>query len=89
MSERRARVQARQDICRHTVDRRRAIESGIKGLVPGTISWEEHERAWEEYARRYGRSQSAERIHERGGFCYWELTDQLGHEPKTWEPVKP
>ncbi len=86
--ERRARVQARSDICQHPVDRRRAIESGIKGLVPGTISWEEHERAWEAYARRYGRAQSVKRIHERMGFSYAELTEFLGHEPKTWEPLK-
>lgn len=53
---------------------------------PGWISWEEHERAWLDYARRYGRGQSAERIAERGGFGYWELTQHLGHAPKTWEP---
>jgi hypothetical protein len=53
---------------------------------PGTISWEEHERAWAAYARVYGRSQSAQRIAERGGFCYAELVEFLGHEPQTWEP---
>lgn len=35
---------------------------------------------------RYGAGQSAERLAERGGFGYWELTDLLGHEPKTWQP---
>lgn len=54
--------------------------------VPGTVTWEEHERAWREYARRYGRGQSAERLVERGGFSWSELTMFLGHEPKTWEP---
>jgi hypothetical protein len=54
--------------------------------VPGTIAWAEHLEAFESYAARYGRSQSAERIAERGGFGYLELVDFLGHEPKTWEP---
>lgn len=53
---------------------------------PGTITWEEHERAWEGYARRCGRHhQSAIQIMKRGGFGYYELTLFLGHEPKTWE----
>lgn len=43
-------------------------------MVPaGEISWELHERAFAEYARTYGRSQSAERIAERGGFSWSEL----------------
>lgn len=62
----------------------RSMAKGQPGREPGTISWEEHVRAWEEYARRYGRDQSAERIAERGGFGYRELTDQLGHAPETW-----
>lgn len=51
---------------------------------PGTVEWQEHERAWEGYARRYGKRQSAERMAQRGGFGYCELTEHLGHEPKTW-----
>ena len=70
---------------------RRARVQGVAGprdkrRPAGTISWEEHEEAWSEYARRYGRQQSAERINERWGFGYDELVDLLGHEPKTWRP---
>lgn len=54
-----------------------------RGLKPaGTVAWWEHEKAWEPYGARY--SQSAERIAERSGFGYWEMTDLLGHEPTTW-----
>lgn len=49
----------------------------------GTVAWWEHEKAWEDYGARYS-SQDAERIAERGGFGYWEMTDHLGHEPTTW-----
>ena len=35
---------------------------------------------------RRHRGQSAERIAERGGFGYWEITELLGREPNTWEP---
>ena len=52
----------------------------------GTIAWPEHLEAYEAYARRYGRSQSAERIAERAGFGFYELVDLLGREPTTWEP---
>lgn len=54
----------------------------------GTISWAEHLEAYAEYVRRFGIYQSAERIAERGGFGYDELTDYLGHEPRTWQ-VRP
>ena len=50
----------------------------------GTISWAEHVEAWNGY--KYGDDQDAERIAERGGFSYFEITEQLGHEPTTWEP---
>jgi hypothetical protein len=46
----------------------------------GSIAWWEHEKAWE----KYGYSQSAERIAERGGFSYGELVQYLDHEPTTW-----
>lgn len=52
----------------------------------GTVSWEEHLAAWEVYAKRYGREQSAERVAERCGFCWAELREFLGHAPTTWEP---
>lgn len=29
----------------------------------------------------------AERIHERGGFCYLELREHLGRDPETWVPA--
>ncbi len=52
--------------------------------VDGSITWEEHDRAWAAYAKLYGQSQSAERIAERGGFGWYELVKLLGHEPETW-----
>ena len=55
---------------------------------PGTITWEEHLRAWNGYAARYPQ-QSAERVAERGGFSYGELVMFLGREPATWEPRNP
>jgi hypothetical protein len=56
------------------------------GRPPGTVAWAEHLEAFEPYRKKYGNDQSAERIAERGGFSFWELTNQLGHEPRTWEP---
>ena len=70
---RRAPVQAQRD-----------PDRGTKGA--GTITWAEYLEAYADYSAKYGRSQSAERLAERHGFGYWELTDHLGHEPKTWEP---
>jgi hypothetical protein len=52
----------------------------------GSITWAEHEEAWADYAKRYGRDQDAETIATRGGFGYSELVDHLGHPPRTWEP---
>ena len=54
---------------------------------PGTVSWTEHCEAWEAYAKRHGRDQSAERMAERHGFSYCELVMFLGREPSTWEPM--
>lgn len=59
------------------------------GRRGGTIAWAEHLRAWEDYARRFGNSQDARRIHDRGGFSFDELTTHLGHEPTTWRPNSP
>ena len=64
------------------------IPKGMPGRDPDTITWQEHCLAWEDYARRYGRGQSAERIAERGGFGYRELVDHLGHAPTSWEPCR-
>lgn len=64
----------------------RRCDVAAPGREPGTIAWEEHVTAWHEYARRYGASQSAERIAERGGFCYLELQTFLGRPPSTWTP---
>lgn len=51
----------------------------------GTITWAEHVEAWVAYNRMH-REQSAERIAERGGFGWYEITELLDHEPRTWEP---
>lgn len=66
---------------RAPVQATRRLKKGV-----GTISWEEHLKAWSVYASRYGTQQSAERIAERRGFDYYEITIYLGHEPKTWQP---
>lgn len=71
---------------RASVQGNRRIPRGKPGNAPGTVSWEEHYAAWENYASRYGKQQSAERINERSGFCYLELCDHLGHPPQTWLP---
>ena len=55
---------------------------------PGSVSWEEHEEAWRGYERRFpgsARDQDAEMIARRGGFGYLEMTEYMGHEPRTWE----
>lgn len=59
---------------------------GKKGWGPGAVAWWEHLLAWSGYAKSNGRGQSAERMADRGGFGYGELTEYLGHEPTTWEP---
>lgn len=38
-----------------------------------SVPWHVAERAYEEYARRYGRSQSLEQLAQRGGFGLGEL----------------
>lgn len=58
----------------------------VVGMSPGgTITWAEHLEAFERYAAKYGRDQSAERIADRGGFGINELRQLLGHEPRTFE----
>ena len=59
------------------------------GAMPrGTIAWSEHVEAYGHYSAKHGRSQSAERIAERGGFSYRELVSLLGHTPTTWKPAR-
>jgi len=55
-----------------------------KARGAGTVTWAEHLEAHGKYAILH--RQGAERIAERGGFEYWEITELLGYEPKTWEP---
>lgn len=54
-------------------------------MPPGTVSWEEHLEAYAVYVKTHGNAQSAERLAERAGFGYQEITELLGHKPKTWK----
>jgi hypothetical protein len=71
-----------------TCGRRAAVQRDAERLQPGTVAWSEHLAAWGAYAAKHGREQSAERIHERGGFSYGELRTYLGHDPTTWQPAE-
>jgi hypothetical protein len=64
-------------------DRKRPINA------PGSISWAEHLEIYAVYASRYGRSQSPERLAERGGFGYNEVVYLTGAPPKTYIPNRP
>lgn len=66
MSDRRFPIQA-EDVGRHHPRR-----------PAGTVPWSVGVAAWERYAARYGRDQSAERIAERGGFGHGEMHTFLG-----------
>lgn len=71
--------------------RRAPVQGEGRGLgevekAPGSVDWSEHLEAYAVYAKLHGRSQSAERIAERGGFGYVEMTELLGWEPRTWRP---
>lgn len=83
-SERRVPVQASRFFLNPSGNRVKRLGPGS---VPGTISWEEHEEVWKVYAKRFGDSQSAERMAERHGFDWNELEDFLGHPPTTWRPM--
>ena len=49
-------------------------KENYKIVYPSTrITWDAHLEAYKSYSRRYGTSQSAERIAERGGFGEEEL----------------
>lgn len=52
----------------------------------GTVAWSEYLEAYAAYTILYGDDQSAERLHERGGFSFTELTQYLGRPPTTWKP---
>lgn len=45
-------------------------------IAPSDIPWTIAEKAYANYASRFGTQQSIERIAERGGFSAWELDDQ-------------
>ncbi|WP_053092016.1 hypothetical protein [Stenotrophomonas maltophilia] len=45
----------------------------VQGYHGETIPWRVHGLAWEAYAKKYGKQQSAERIAERGGFGCEEM----------------
>jgi hypothetical protein len=51
---------------------------GVRGIK---IPWELAEEAYEEYSKRYGTSQSLERLAERGGFgveeIVWLLVERI------------
>lgn len=44
------------------------------------IPWSVHVRAWNAYAAKYSKDQSAERIAERGGFDVADYIPRLGAE---------
>ena len=67
-------------------DRTRLRPKDAPGVVAGTITWDEHVKAWKGYAVMFP-GQSAERMAERGGFSWLELVLFLRHEPVTWERV--
>ena len=66
---------------------RRAVVQRDAEHGPGTVAWSEHLMAWGGYAAKHGQGQSAERVHERGGFSYGELRTYLGRDPTTWQPL--
>lgn len=50
-------------------EKRFPIQGGL------TVSWEAAERAYEHYAKLYGRQQSLERLAQRGGFGIREFVE--------------
>lgn len=57
----------------------------------GTITWEEAEAVYVEYAKRWpasARGQSLARLRERGGFSYNEAEMLLGRPLETWLPLE-
>lgn len=78
------------------VERRAPVQAstGPRPRPAGTISWAEHETAWNEYARRYSAAnpgfntldsvEGPVAAAKGGGFAYDDLVSLLGFEPKTW-----
>lgn len=52
----------------------------------GLITWEEHWEAWFAYHEAYPRGATAEETANSGGFTFNELSQWLGHAPKSWIP---
>jgi hypothetical protein len=72
-------VQAEHQFDPTTKDKKRSKKpAGAVGDLEARIPYDA-------YVSRYGSEQTFERLHERGGFGYWELTYFLGQEPKTWK----
>ena len=67
-------------------ERRAPVQGTWPDRVAGTVAWSEHAEAAVDYARRFPNGQDTEDLARRGGFDYGELTDHLGHEPRTWWP---
>ena len=59
---------------------------GLRAHEPGSVSRSEFTLAHLMYMIGGG-TQSANRILERGGFSFFELTNLLGHEPETFRPL--
>jgi len=88
MDQQRRRAPVQADHIRHDSNgNTRRLRIDEPGGAPGTIAWDEHEQVWSAYARRYGRDQNAERIAERGGFSFDEITQLTGAPPRTWKEV--
>jgi len=59
------------------------VDSGLQKTYPPMVRGvrrEVAEAAYKNYARRYGMSQSFDRLHERGGFSIGELLAHLTEE---------
>lgn len=58
----------------------RALIGGVRYAKPSTIPWWLAEEAYRYYSKRFGTSQSLERLAERGGFGRKELLALLRQE---------
>ena len=59
-------------------------------IPPGTISWADHLRVYDAYARRFGTGQSADRLAERGGFGVAEIVSLgVSGALKSWRQWRP
>ncbi len=71
MTERRFPIQG------HTEKERDPKTRAIIRVPPMTVPWIVGEIAYNDYARRFGRGQSLERLAERAGFCQGEMDDHF------------